>query len=77
MILTDVELVICNILLICIFRAPFRWMKQMPFSEVESIQKTCSNAMELWGYNVAHYEDEYKTLKPLKILTLNSNEPPQ
>ena len=48
-------------------------MKQLPFEEVESIQTTCANAMELWGYNSANNEDEYNSLKPLKVFTLDSD----
>ena len=56
-----------------VFSAPFRWMKQLPFEEVDSIQTTCANAMELWGYNIANNEDEYNILKPLKVFTLDSD----
>ena len=49
----------------------------MTFDEVESIQKTCANAMQLWGYNIAQNEHEYTTLKPLKIFKLENYVPAQ
>ena len=57
------------------FRTPFRWMKQLPFNEVDSIQNTCSNALRLWGYNVAEDDEEYKHLKPLQIFTFDNYNP--
>ena len=48
-------------------------MKELSFKEVESIQTTCANAMELWGYNSANNEDEYNNLKPLKVFALDTD----
>ena len=48
-------------------------MKELPFKEVESIQSICATAMDLWGYNRANNEEEYKDLKPLKIFELHSD----
>ena len=55
------------------FRTPFRWMKQLPFEEVESIQNKCAKAMDFWGYNSANNRDEYNNLKPLNFFTLDSD----
>ena len=48
-------------------------MQKLQFPEVQEIQKACSSAMDLWGYNVANDEEAYKTLKPLRVFTLNNN----
>ena len=56
------------------FRTPFRWMQKLPFQEVQHIQNSCSNALNLWGYNIANNEEEYKILKPLRVFKLNNDE---
>ena len=48
-------------------------MQKLPFQEVQDIQKSCSNALNLWGYNVATSEEEYKSLKPLRVFTLDND----
>ena len=59
----------------CLYsRTPFRWMQKLPFHEVQDIQKSCSNALKLWGYNIVNNEEEYKTLKPLRVFSLINNE---
>ena len=30
--------------------APFHWIKELSYADIESIQKKCEKAMELWGY---------------------------
>merc|ERR1712080_627061 len=55
-------------------RTPFLWMKQLPFEEVESIQNKCFNAMQLWGYNLANNETEYKNLNPVKMFDLDNTD---
>ena len=49
-------------------------MQKLLFPEVKVIQNACSGAMDLWGYNVANDEEEYKNLKPLRVFTLDSND---
>ena len=49
-------------------------MQKLPFQEVQDIQKSCSNALNLWGYNIANSEEEYKSLKPLRVFKLNNDE---
>ena len=49
-------------------------MQKLQFQEVQDIQKSCSNALNLWGYNIANNEKEYKILKPLKVFKLNNDE---
>ena len=55
------------------FSTPFRWVKELSFKEVESIQTTCEKAMKFWGYNIANNEEEYKNLNPLNAFTLDSD----
>ncbi|XP_055379314.1 carbohydrate sulfotransferase 1-like [Condylostylus longicornis] len=33
--------------------APFHWIKDLMWNEIESIQDACTKAMELWGYRKA------------------------
>lgn len=33
--------------------APFHWIRDLSYEEVENIQAGCGEAMELWGYRVA------------------------
>lgn len=37
--------------------APFHWMRDLSFHEIEKIQKHCSAAMKAWGYKKADDED--------------------
>lgn len=37
--------------------APFRWIREMRISEVQSIQSECGEAMSLWGYEHVTEED--------------------
>ena len=48
-------------------------MQTLPFQKVQVTQKPCSNALNLWGYNVATSEEEYKSLKPLRVFTLDND----
>lgn len=37
--------------------APFHWMRDLGFSEIEQIQAHCSEAMSMWGYRPADNEE--------------------
>lgn len=37
--------------------APFHWMRDLGFTEIERIQSHCSEAMSMWGYKPADNED--------------------
>lgn len=37
--------------------APFHWMRDLSFVEIERIQSQCTEAMALWGYKKANDED--------------------
>lgn len=41
--------------------APFHWMRDLSYDEVESIQLNCIKAMSLWGYKESEYEEELST----------------
>ena len=55
-------------------RTPFRWKQCLSFQEVVEIQKSCTRALKLWGYNVANKGAEYKSLNPLRNFTLYGND---
>lgn len=37
--------------------APFHWMRDLSFHEIDQIQEHCKEAMEKWGYRVADNDD--------------------
>lgn len=37
--------------------APFHWMRDLSFYEIDHIQKNCGEAMDLWGYKKADNDD--------------------
>lgn len=45
--------------------APFHWRNDLAFEEVEEIQSVCSNAMRLWGYQLALNHTHQKEFHPL------------
>jgi hypothetical protein len=40
-------------------------MKKLTFDEIESIQESCTNAMELWGYRKMSEGDNSENFNPL------------
>ena len=44
---------------------PFQWKKKLAFPEVKMIQGNCSEAMKLWGYNMAVSAEELAQLEPI------------
>lgn len=41
--------------------APFHWMRDLTFDEIEQIQLNCAKAMDLWGYMEADDEESLLT----------------
>ncbi|XP_023348675.1 carbohydrate sulfotransferase 5 isoform X2 [Eurytemora carolleeae] len=48
--------------------APFMWKERLTREEVYNIQDSCSQAMNLWGYNLLTDEDDLRDLEPVKNL---------
>ncbi|XP_063831821.1 carbohydrate sulfotransferase 3-like [Ostrinia nubilalis] len=51
---------------------PFRWKNVLSFNNVEEIQLACKDAMDLWGYRMAHNAShlaskEFNPLEPFKV----------
>lgn len=45
--------------------APFHWRSDLTFSEVQSIQRKCSSAMDLWGYVKAANASHQRSFNPI------------
>lgn len=45
--------------------APFHWRLELPFHEVQYIERQCEQAMLHWGYVRAHNESSLKDMNPL------------
>ncbi|XP_046746148.1 carbohydrate sulfotransferase 3-like isoform X2 [Diprion similis] len=50
--------------------APFHWRTELEFKEVEEIQKSCSIAMEYWGYVAAKNATHQTEFNPVTNYTL-------
>ncbi|KAK4302100.1 hypothetical protein Pmani_025787 [Petrolisthes manimaculis] len=47
--------------------APIHWQQDLSWQEVDSIQRVCSNALRLWGYEIATDENHLRTYMPVGI----------
>lgn len=51
--------------------APFHWRLDLNYSEVQSIESQCRDAMKMWGYVKSYNETTLKDMNPLTEYTLN------
>ncbi|XP_064121330.1 carbohydrate sulfotransferase 4-like isoform X2 [Macrobrachium nipponense] len=47
--------------------APVHWQQDLSWEEVEAMQKVCSKALRLWGYEIAKDENHLRTFKPVGL----------
>lgn len=47
--------------------APIHWQKDLEWAEVERIQKVCSKALKLWGYEIAKSEKHLRSFMPVGV----------
>ncbi|XP_068229912.1 carbohydrate sulfotransferase 4-like isoform X2 [Palaemon carinicauda] len=47
--------------------APVHWQQDLTWQEVDTMQRVCSKALRLWGYEIAKDENHLRTFKPVGI----------